>query len=496
MRSIRLRLLIVLAGLAAAALVAAAATISVEDALVRQLGPRLSSSELESVIESAHGAIIASAVLALVAILPLSIWVGDLIAGPLRRLRTQVGRATRRGDAESLALVDSRITEVRVLARAIAHLVEDRARRTGMLERKRDELTRVIDSVGEGIIQVDGAGRLARVNASARALLHLPADAVGMPIAKLLRSEPLRETIEAAARGEDVAPFEVILDERAVLVAARPSRRADDEDGPAFSVLATFVDITELRRLESVRRDFVANASHELKTPLTSIRGFAETILGDDLPADTRREFLETIHQNAVRLHNIVEDLLDLSRIESGGWIPEVHEVEPGVLARETWSRFERRARERRIEFKVVDADAPIALADPFAVRQILANLFSNALRYTPPEGTISVRIHGAPPAWTVVEVTDTGAGIPGDALPRIFERFYRADPARSRAEGGTGLGLAIVKHLVEQMGGDIVAESALGRGTTIRFRLPVAEPVQAAGSVAEPVTAAIRGER
>jgi two-component system, OmpR family, phosphate regulon sensor histidine kinase PhoR len=231
-----------------------------------------------------------------------------------------------------------------------------------------------------------------------------------------------------------------------------------------------------------VRRDFVANVSHELKTPLTSIRGYVETLMTDELPADVQRQFLEVVHKNAERLHRIVDDLLDLSRLESGGWRPELQDFNPREIAEDVWAGFRERAHRKNIHFAIVSHGQQV-LADPDGLRQVLSNLFDNALRYTPDNGRISVHI-AAPesdqavpreeePGLVTIEVRDTGTGIPHDALPRVFERFYRVDPARSRAEGGTGLGLSIVKHLVDRMGGDVSAASELGRGTTIRIRIP-----------------------
>src|SRR5690606_22078148 len=215
-----------------------------------------------------------------------------------------------------------------------------------------------------------------------------------------------------------------------------------------------------------------------------------ETLLGDpDLPDDMQQQFLGVVQKNAERLHHIVDDLLDLSRLESGGWRPELHDVNALDVIEDVWASCAEHARERRITF-VPPAQQTVVRADPGGRRQALTNLFDNAVRYTPDNGRIEVRavpVHangstpphpdpeGARKGYIAFEVRDTGAGIPSDALPRIFERFYRADPARSRAEGGTGLGLSIVKHLVESMGGDIAAESVLGKGTTIRFRLPAA---------------------
>jgi signal transduction histidine kinase len=225
--------------------------------------------------------------------------------------------------------------------------------------------------------------------------------------------------------------------------------------------------------------------SHELKTPLTSIRGYVETLLSDDLPAEMQRQFLDVVHANAERLHRIVEDLLDLSRLESGGWRPEIRHVDPLAIARDAWLGAAPAAHAKSLTFNAV-GDSISALADPAGLRQVLVNLYDNAIRHTPAGGAVTVRVRRGAGAygdaaqrteWAVIEVQDSGTGIPGDALGRVFERFYRVDPARSRAEGGTGLGLSIVKHLVERMGGDVAAESELGKGTLVRVRLPLASP-------------------
>jgi two-component system, OmpR family, phosphate regulon sensor histidine kinase PhoR len=210
-----------------------------------------------------------------------------------------------------------------------------------------------------------------------------------------------------------------------------------------------------------------------LKTPLTAMRGFAETLLDGDPPEPLRREFLESIRTNTLRLQNLVDDLLDLSRLEAGAWRIQEEEVEVAASASEVWRELMQQHRERSVTF-AVQGDA-VALADAQALHQVFRNLMDNALRYTPDGGRIEVTITPTGPTLSVT-VTDSGAGIPSSALPRIFERFYRVDPGRDRAAGGTGLGLAIVRHLVHSMGGEVGAESELGEGTTIRFTLPRVE--------------------
>ena len=226
--------------------------------------------------------------------------------------------------------------------------------------------------------------------------------------------------------------------------------------------VVTFLDVTKLHLVEQVRRDFVANASHELKTPLTAVRGFAETLLEDDPPEELGREFLGSIRKNTIRLQNLVDDLLDLSRLESGGWVPSEEAVRVASPAREVWDGLASEQRAGEIHFSV--RGDGVVLADPQALHQIFRNLYDNALRYTPAGGRIGVTIvpNGS---YVRVTVTDSGTGISSGALPRIFERFYRADSGRGRDAGGTGLGLAIVRHLVQSMDGDVGARERARQG-------------------------------
>jgi signal transduction histidine kinase len=231
-------------------------------------------------------------------------------------------------------------------------------------------------------------------------------------------------------------------------------------------------DVTRLKRLETVRRDFVANVSHELKTPLTVISGYAETLSTDALDPATTRRFAETILANARRMQHLVDDQLDLSRIESGHWAPRPDIVAVESVARETWATVSPdRAAALRFELDLGE-DARTVRADPDGLRQVLRNLLENAMRHTPPGGSITVST-AAVDGGVRLTVTDTGAGIGAEHLPRIFERFYRVDPGRSRDQGGTGLGLAIVRHLVEAHGGRVWAESDIGQGTSVHCWLP-----------------------
>ncbi|HUE77361.1 MAG TPA: ATP-binding protein [Longimicrobiales bacterium] len=419
-------------------------------------------------------------VVVVVATLVVARWIARMIVVPLSRTREAAQRLT---DPEGAPEDDSPLAEIQDVVRGISRAAGELRDRHARELRERQALATLVEAVTEGIIHVDQGGRIVRVNGAGRRLLRLPAEAVGRTIASMVRNTDLRQVLESRPGVTAAGGTEVVLDDRRLLVSATPL-----EDGGA---VVTFVDLTDLRRLEEIRRDFVANASHELKTPLTSIRGYSETLLAGQLAPAEQRQFLDTIARNAERLQRIVDDLLDLSRLESGRWQPELARVEVADVAASSWEAFEERARTRRVAWEIeVDDDAAVT-ADRRTLEQVFTNLYDNALRYTPAGGRIRVTVRPEattePPsdrvprrapgagqgAWVLVEVADTGSGIPRDALPRIFERFYRVDPARSRAEGGTGLGLSIVKHMMENMGGTVTAESEFGKGTIIRLWLP-----------------------
>jgi signal transduction histidine kinase len=335
----------------------------------------------------------------------------------------------------------------------------------------------LIDSMAEGVIALDAEGHVRRTNPAARRIFNLVGDPRGLSPQEVARRPAFLDVVRRVLEGAQVRPAELTQDGRSLLATAQPL--------PGGGAVMVFLDVSALRRLEDVRRDFVANASHELKTPLTAIRGFSETLLDEDLPPALRRQFVETVKANADRLQRIVDDLLDLSRIESGGFRVEPEIVSITETAHEAIAPGRVQMERKRVEFVTdVPPEHEFVFADPAALRQILSNLVGNAIRYVPEGGRIEVSARCAGQRndgreWIQVSVTDNGAGISAAHLPRIFERFYRADAARSREEGGTGLGLAIVKHLVEAHGGTVDAESAPGQGTTIRFLLPAPDVVE-----------------
>ena len=367
------------------------------------------------------------------------------------------------GELDVRAPRQSRIEELEELSSSFNRLAEELHDRLGDLARERDQMQTLIDSMAEGVLALTEDARVLRTNQAARDLLELPDPVLYAPVGSLVRHPELRDLLESAV----VRSFqsrEVTMGDRHLVVQSRLL-----EGGGA---VVTFLDITELRRMEQVRRDFVANASHELKTPLTAMRGFSETLLEDDPPSELRRRFLRSIRDNTIRLQRLVDDLLDLSRLESGGWAARPEPVAVAPVVQEVWEDLEARASKKGLHFEV-EGDA-VVLADERGLAQVLRNLLENSIQYTSEGGRVDVEIRPRRED-VVIEVADTGIGIPSSALPRIFERFYRADPARSREAGGTGLGLAIVKHVVDAMDGRVEAESRLGEGTTIRVILPEA---------------------
>ncbi|HEX8851371.1 MAG TPA: ATP-binding protein [Gemmatimonadaceae bacterium] len=354
--------------------------------------------------------------------------------------------------------------EIGDLAEALHRMAEQLAARLEALERNDALMTALVDSLNEGVLAADARGTVVRVNASARQLLAIDRPT---PFAAELvtRDRTLRDALAGALAGEATDGVELSIGGRTLLLTARPL------PGGGGAVLA-LLDLTTLRRLETVRRDFVANVSHELKTPLTIIGGFAETLDDDDPPPEKRRQFIQAIRTNAQRMQRLVDDLLDLSRIESGGWRPRVAAVNLRAAIADTVAAVAGAARANGIEVEaMVPDDAATIDADPLAVRQVLANLAENAVRYTT-AGRVTVFARRERDGVTI-GVTDTGVGIPPEHLSRIFERFYRVDPGRSRDAGGTGLGLAIVKHLVESHGGRVAATSVVGQGTTVTATFP-----------------------
>ncbi|MBA3554294.1 MAG: PAS domain-containing protein [Gemmatimonadales bacterium] len=411
---------------------------------------------------SAQGAAAGAALLALAVGTLFALIAGRSIARPLTGI-TAAARAIAAGSPPRFPR--SGVPDIDALVQALRQMHRQLADRFDELRREQAETTALVESMLEGVIAADGRGRIVTANPAARRLLGYSLAEPLPDLAELFRVKAAREVVDSVLAGESVQDRQLDMDGRAFLMNARPL--------PAGGAVLVIHDLTEVRRLEAVRRDFVANVSHELKTPLTSISGYAETLLGEPADADTTRRFLATILNNARRMQRLVDDLLDLSRIEAGRWQPRRVPVDVAAVARESWMALSGRPDAQDVAFETATgADAGLVCADLDALRQVLTNLLDNSLRHTPAGGRVVCRSRREGQG-TAVSVVDNGAGITREHLPRIFERFYRADLSRSREEGGTGLGLAIVKHLVEAHGGKVYAESERGRGTTVSCWFP-----------------------
>jgi signal transduction histidine kinase len=384
--------------------------------------------------------------------------------GPLTTLRADA-RALAEGDlARRPTIRDG--TEVGELADAFRKLADQLEARRRALSAEEELLVALTESLNEGVVAVDARQQVVRINETGRQLLRLK-EPVPFPAEYLPRDRTLREALAAVLQGFDAVPGEVRVDDRTLSLTARPL--------PAGGAVLALYDLTPFRRLEAVRRDFVANVSHELRTPLTVVSGFVETLQDEELPPDLRRRFLGMAESNVRRMQRIVDDLLDLSRIESGGWLPNPIEQDFAAVANEITGPMMETAKAKGVALRVeIGAGADTLYADSTATRQVLSNLAENALRHTMSGEVVLFSEKDAVGVW--IGVRDTGIGITADHLPRIFERFYRADPSRSREAGGTGLGLAIVRHLAEAHGGKVRAESIPNVGTTIAALFPKSE--------------------
>ena len=418
--------------------------------------------QVDEIVRRAQGAVAGAALLALLVGTVLALVAGRSIARPLT---TIAGAARAIAAGSPPRFPRSGVPEIDVLVQSLRQMHQQLGDRFDELRREQAESAALVESMVEGVIAADGRGRIVTANAAARRLLGYGASGALPELPALFRVKAAREVVDVVLEGMPVQDRQLEMDGRVLLVNARPL--------PTGGAVLVLHDLTEVRRLETVRRDFVANVSHELKTPLTSISGYAETLLGDTADAETSHRFLRTILSNARRMQRLVDDLLDLSRIEAGRWQPNRTEMDIAAVARESWTTLAVRAETHQVELVLdLGPEAGTVHADPDAVRQILTNLMDNSLRHTPAGGRITClarRLTGA----VALSIRDNGVGITGDHLPRIFERFYRADSSRSREEGGTGLGLAIVKHLVEAHGGRVYAESERGSGTTVTCIFP-----------------------
>ena len=367
---------------------------------------------------------------------------------------------------------------LKMLAETINQMARSSARRVSDVTADRNRLSTVFTCMVEGVIDVDMDQKILHINeAAARLLLVNENSCIGKPIWQEIRNQEITEALDQAITTQSVIKTQMRLNRESdqLVVDIYAASLSNDEGEPIGAVLV-LNDITELENLERVRTDFVANASHELKTPITAIRGLTETLLGDDeIEKETVTSFIERVHAQSLRLSQLVGDLMTISRLESSQAGEEFTRINFADLARQAVRAGQVTAEEKGQDLDVELPDTEVMVwGDRQNLSQLLDNLIDNAIKYTPNDGSITVKV-SKDDENAILQVTDTGIGISPQFQQRVFERFYRVDKARSQSLGGTGLGLSIVKNIAEKHGGSIDVKSQLGSGSSFTIKLPLA---------------------
>lgn len=359
--------------------------------------------------------------------------------------------------------------EISDLGRVMNAMAESLNRQMIHLEAQRNRLDTILRGMGEGLLVADRSGTVLLINPAFCTLFRISADALGQPLINLSRHPTLHETFRRvlASRSEESGEF--VLDGGTLLTHWVPLL----DEGQLIGVVAVFHNISELKRLETIRRDFVANVSHELRTPVTVIRGYAETLSSDLIANDpaTAERFAQVIRNHAERLTALINDLLTLSQLEAQGQALTLTPCNLGERLQHCCELVKPKAEEKGISITISPLPAGKILADAQRLEQILFNLLDNAVKYTPAGGAVTINV-ASEGEMVHIAIDDSGPGVPEAARQRIFERFYRADAGRSREEGGTGLGLAIAKHLVGLHGGSIGMTNRPEGGSSFFFTL------------------------
>lgn len=400
-----------------------------------------------------------------------ALWLLNRLLAPVSRFRSAARTLLERWGIYTTAHDDDS-----VLRDSLVHLTAFSEKRLQALESERTKIGAVLDSMVEGVIALDRQGLVLLMNPSARRILDLGQESVvGQSLLEVIRNRGLADLVELC---QTLEPSEQCRREVGLQLPVQRNLEVNAMPLPeSQGVVLVLHDITELRRLEQVRVEFVANVSHELRTPLTAIKGYLETLI-DETPAEplTHRRFLEVAHTHADRLSRLINDLLNLSDIETGKVVLHSRSVGLQDFVNEASTIFEKEATKRGIKLQNEISADMVVWADRDRLSQIFVNLVDNAVKYTPKGGSVTFKAFARDSKFIGFQVIDTGQGIPPADLPRITERFYRVDKARSRELGGTGLGLAIVKHLIQLHGGTLHIDSEVGKGTIIEIGLPIHE--------------------
>ena len=427
-------------------------------------------------LASLYGSIAVSAIVAAVLAAVVGLYVSRRISGQMRQIKVGAERLAA-GDFTHKLFVP-RVEEFASVAESINQMAEELDDKLRRLTHERNEREAVLASMVEGVLAVDTDERVIAVNAAAARLLDTdPAAAEGKSIQEIVRNPDLQHVVAQTLGGHRPVEADIVMrvgaEERNLQ--ANGTLLHGDDEGDDVGAVVVLNDVTRLKRLEAVRRDFVANVSHELKTPVTSIKGFAETLEDGALDdPDAARRFVRIIAGQADRLNSIIEDLLALSTLEQSGDSPllQLEEADLCDVVAVALEVCGPKADAKSIELRDDCPGRLLARVSPPLLEQAVVNLIDNAVKYSAEGATVVVTLEERGDE-VVVSVTDEGQGVAREHLPRLFERFYRVDKARSRDLGGTGLGLAIVKHVAQIHGGRVSVDSVLGRGSTFRIHLP-----------------------
>jgi two-component system phosphate regulon sensor histidine kinase PhoR len=394
---------------------------------------------------------------------------------------TQTTEAIAQGDFER-RVAESRALGMKRLADAINHMARNSARRLATLTAERNRLATIFTGMVEGVIDVDEKQNIVHINEAAAVLLGVKRErCMGKPLWQEVRHQKITQALDEALRSRSVikSRIDYTLGSDQLVFDIYVASLSDDDGEPIGAVLVLH-DVSELKHLERIRTDFVANASHELKTPITAIRGLSETIVGDDT-ADraTLMQFMERIHAQSIRLSHLVTDLMTISRLEGEQNMGDFSLLNFADLVPRaaTAAQAALDARHHRLTMLLPESRVDV-YGDRQHLSQLVDNLIDNAIKYTPENGMIQLRLR-VEGNEMVFEVEDSGIGISPQYQERVFERFYRVDKARSQSMGGTGLGLSIVKNIAERHNGNVSVISQLGVGSVFMFRMPLAQSSQ-----------------
>lgn len=381
---------------------------------------------------------------------------------------TTIANRVAAGDFSQRARPEGDLSE---LSTALNSVTQELSDTSDELRMSNERLRAILQGLDEGVVSIENKKLILLTGRAEKLLGPVPEGAVTLPgcgANYLYLQQAMDEAIQTGRElSKEIAfsaPAPCVLQIYAAKLSYAPK-----------SALAVVRDVTKLHQLEEMRREFVANVTHELKTPLTSIRGYVELLQDDKRDAQTRAKFYEIIGIEADRLQRLIDDLLELSRIENSAQkAPETKRTDVSEITREVLDHLAPMAQERQVAFSADLTPGLVIRADPDRIVQLFTNLIQNAVKYNRPGGSVTVSTQ-ALRGMAVAKVEDTGLGIPQESLPRIFERFYRVDKGRSRELGGTGLGLSIVKHIVQLYGGDISVDSVVEKGTVFQVRFPLA---------------------